>query len=48
MTILVYKLLLGFITGNIIGLFSYITHLLTKSGALAVILMATVVCGFGS
>lgn len=48
MTILVYKFLLGFITGNIIDLFSYITHLLTKSGVLAVILMATVVCGFGS
>ena len=48
MTILLYKLLLGFIVGSLIGLFSYIVRLLTKSGTLAVIFVATVVCGFGS
>ncbi|WP_207695639.1 hypothetical protein DOK67_0001670 [Enterococcus sp. DIV0212c] len=47
MTILLYKLLLGFIVGSLIGVFSLITHLLTKSGALAVIFIATLVCGFG-
>ncbi|MBO0472998.1 DUF92 domain-containing protein [Enterococcus ureasiticus] len=48
MTILFYKLLLGFIVGSIIGLFSYIARLLTTSGVLALIFVATVVCGFGS
>lgn len=47
MTILLYKLLLGFIVGSIIGMFSYITAFLTKSGTLTVILVASVVCGFG-
>lgn len=48
MTILFYKLLLGFITGCLIGTFSYIINLLTKSGALATIIIATIVCGFGT
>ncbi|EOL49399.1 DUF92 domain-containing protein [Enterococcus caccae] len=48
MTILAYKLSLGFIVGCLIGSFSYITYLLTKSGALATIVIATIVCGFGS
>lgn len=48
MTILFYKLLLGFIVGSLIGSFSYIKHLLTKSGALAVIMIASIVCGFGA
>lgn len=47
MTILFYKLLLGIIVGSLIGLFSYIAHFLTKSGAFAVIFIATIVCGFG-
>ncbi|EOH96868.1 TIGR00297 family protein [Enterococcus moraviensis ATCC BAA-383] len=48
MTILFYKLFLGFIVGSLIGLFSYITHLLTKSGMIAIVFVATIVCGFGS
>lgn len=48
MTILVYKLLLGFIAGSLIGMFSYITELLTKSGVMAVVIIAMFVCGFGS
>lgn len=47
MTIFIYKLLLGFIVSSFIGSFSYITHLLTKSGVLAVILIGTLICGFG-
>lgn len=47
MTILFYKLFLGFIVGSVISLFSYITHLVTKSGASALIFVATLVCGFG-
>ncbi|MFD2308338.1 DUF92 domain-containing protein [Enterococcus termitis] len=48
MTILVYQLLLGFFVSSIISFFSYIYHLLTKSGSLAVITVGTVVCAFGS
>ncbi|MBM7689351.1 hypothetical protein BCR24_11335 [Enterococcus ureilyticus] len=48
MTILLYKLLIGMIVGSFIGIFSYITHLLTKSGTLAMIFVAIIVCGFGS
>lgn len=47
MTVLFYKLFLGFITGTLIGVFSYITDLLSKSGVIAVIFVATVVCGYG-
>lgn len=47
MTIFIYKLLLGFIGSSLIGSFSYIIHLLTKSGILAVILIGTLICGFG-
>lgn len=47
MTIFLYKLFLGFITGSLIGTFSYITNLLTKSGAFAVLFIAIIVCGFG-
>ncbi|ALS01629.1 hypothetical protein ATZ33_09680 [Enterococcus silesiacus] len=47
MTILLYKLLLGFIVGSVIAMLSYITHFVTKSGALALIFVATIICGFG-
>lgn len=48
MTILLYKLLLGFGAGSLIGFFSYLLHLLTKSGLFAVIIVGTLICGFGS
>jgi len=48
MTILIYKLLLGFIGGSLIGMLSYIMELLTKSGVIAVVIIAMFVCGFGS
>lgn len=47
MTILLYKLLLGFIVGSAISIFSYITYFVTRSGALALVFVATLVCGFG-
>lgn len=48
MTILTYKLLLGFFGSSLIAFFSYVYQLLTQSGVFSLILIGTLVCGFGS
>lgn len=48
MTILTYKLLLGVFGSSFIAIFSYVYQLLTKSGVFALIMIGTLVCGFGS
>ncbi|MTD38464.1 DUF92 domain-containing protein [Erwinia sp. CPCC 100877] len=47
MTILVYKFIIGGLAGSIIGFFSLINHLLSKSGAAAAGLLGALICGYG-
>jgi uncharacterized protein (TIGR00297 family) len=47
MTILLYKFILGGLAGSIIGFFSLVHRMLTKSGAVAAGLLGALICGYG-
>lgn len=47
MTIIIYKLLLGFTASTLIGFIAYTAQLLTKSGFFAVLFIGTMICCFG-